>query len=272
MRQWKDTYFCKMEKSLSFKNIKISYTDSGKGPVVVLLHGFLENKRMWKEIVPKVSNTNRVLAIDLLGHGQTDCLGYVHSMELMAEVVLAVLKLLRIRKITIIGHSMGGYVSLALVDKRPEMIRGLCLLNSTSLSDDIERKKLRERANKMVQSNFTNMVRMSFVNLFGEENKAVFAFEIENALNDALKTSLQGYMACQEGMRIRPNRMAVLKNYSFKKLYILGKKDPVLSVEEALEEAKEIQAESVILSGGHMSHIENTNELLIALQKFVKQR
>ena len=272
MRQWKDTYFCKMEKSLSFKNIKISYTDSGKGPVVVLLHGFLENKRMWKEIVPKVSNTNRVLAIDLLGHGQTDCLGYVHSMELMAEVVLAVLKLLRIRKITIIGHSMGGYVSLALVDKRPEMIRGLCLLNSTSLSDDTARKKLRERANKMVQSNFTNMVRMSFVNLFGKENKAAFTFEIENALNDALKTSLQGYMACQEGMRIRPNRMAVLKNNSFKKLYILGKKDPVLSVEEALEEAKEIQAESVILSGGHMSHIENTNELLIALQKFVKQR
>jgi len=234
-----------MEKSLSFKNIKISYTDSGKGPVVVLLHGFLENKRMWKEIVPKVSNTNRVLAIDLLGHGQTDCLGYVHS--------------------------MGGYVSLALADKRPEMIRGLCLLNSTSLSDDIERKKLRERANKMVQSNFTNMVRMSFVNLFGEENKAVFAFEIENALNDALKTSLQGYMACQEGMRIRPNRMAVLKNNSFKKLYILGKKDPVLSVKEALEEAKETQTESVVLSGGHMSHIENTNELLIALQKFVKQ-
>lgn len=272
MRQWKDTYFCKMEKSLSFKNIKISYTDSGKGPVVVLLHGFLENKRMWKEIVPKVSNTNRVLAIDLLGHGQTDCLGYVHSMELMAEVVLAVLKLLRIRKITIIGHSMGGYVSLALADKRPEMIRGLCLLNSTSLSDDTARKKLRERANKMVQSNFTNMVRMSFVNLFGKENKAAFTFEIKNALNDALKTSLQGYMACQEGMRIRPNRMAVLKNNGFKKLYILGKKDPVLSVEEALEEAKEIQAESVILSGGHMSHIENTNELLIALQKFVKQR
>ena len=171
MRQWKDTYFCKMEKSLSFKNIKISYTDSGKGPVVVLLHGFLENKRMWKEIVPEVSNTNRVLAIDLLGHGQTDCLGYVHSMELMADEVLAVLKLLRIRKITIIGHSMGGYVSLALADKRPEMIRGLCLLNSTSLSDDTARKKLRERANKMVQGNFTNMVRMSFVNLFGKEKK-----------------------------------------------------------------------------------------------------
>ena len=137
--------------------------------------------------------------------------------------------------------------------------------------DDIERKKLRERANKMVQSNFTNMVRMSFVNLFGEENKAAFTFEIENALNDALKISLQGYMACQEGMRIRPNRMAVLKNNGFKKLYILGKKDPVLSVKEALEEAKETQTESLVLSGGHMSHIENTNELLIALQKFVKQ-
>ena len=99
-----------MEKSLSFKNTKVSYTDFGKGSVVVLLHGFLENSTMWNAIIPEISKTNRVLAIDLLGHGKTECLGYVHSMETMADAVFEVLKSLRIRKITLIGHSMGGYV------------------------------------------------------------------------------------------------------------------------------------------------------------------
>ena len=66
-------------------------------------------------------------------------------MEIMAEAVAAVLKSLRIRKITLIGHSMGGYVSLALSEKKPEMIRGLCLLNSTATSDDQQREKSYEK-------------------------------------------------------------------------------------------------------------------------------
>lgn len=271
MTSRKDTYFCTMEKWLPFKNTKISYTDSGKGPVVVLLHGFLENKHMWKEVIPIISKNKRVLALDLLGHGQSGCLGYIHSMEIMAEAVSAVLKSLRIRKITLIGHSMGGYVSLALAEKKPEMIRGLCLLNSTANSDHQQRKKLRERANKMVKKSFKNLVRMSFINLFSEESKAVFKKEISSALNEALKTSLQGYVACQEGMRIRSNRGSILKNNNFKKLYILGEKDPVLTIEETLQEANKTQSEVIVLSGGHMSHIENSDELVRVLNTFIRR-
>ena len=98
-----------MQKTHTFKNIPLSYSDDGKGSVVVLLHGFLENSTMWKDLIPVLSKTNRVITIDLLGHGNTPCLGYVHSMELMAEAVEAILKSLRIRKIKLIGHSMGGY-------------------------------------------------------------------------------------------------------------------------------------------------------------------
>jgi len=267
----KDTYFCTMEKSLLFKNTKISYTDSGKGAVVVLLHGFLENKHMWNEIIPEISKNKRVLAIDLLGHGHTECLGYIHPMELMADAVTAVLKTLRIRKITLIGHSMGGYVSLALAEKNRKMIRGLCLLNSTAASDDTSRKKLRERANKMAQINLSNIVRMSFINLFSEKSKKIFNPEIQLALSEALQTSLQGYSACQEGIRIRPNRLSVLKNNHFKKLFILGKKDPVLPVNKGIKEAEETQSETVVLSGGHMSHIENSEELVRVLNIFIRQ-
>lgn len=259
-----------MQNTVSFKNIQLSYSDDGNGSVVVLLHGFLENSTMWKDLIPVLSKTNRVIAIDLLGHGKTACLGYVHSMEIMAEAVETVLKSLRIRKIKLIGHSMGGYVALAFAEKNPSAIKALCLMNSTSLEDDDERKELRARANKMVQTNFKNMVRMSFTNLFGEESRAKYKAEMNLALNEALKTPIQGYIAGQEGMRIRPNRTDFLQKAEFKKLYIIGKKDPVLPFEVFLDEAKKTKSEIIVFNDGHMSHIENKDSLIEALTKFVK--
>ncbi len=265
----KDTYFCKMQKTLSFKNTQLSYSDFGKGSAVVLLHGFLENSTMWNDVIPELSKTNRVIAIDLLGHGKTGCLGYVHSMELMAEAVFAILRSLRLRKIIVVGHSMGGYVALAFAEKHPTMIKGFCLMNSTSLADGPDLKKRRARANKMVQNNFENMVRMSFTNLFGQERRAKYKSEMEAALSEALKTSVQGYIAGQEGMRIRPNRMAVLQKNSFQKLIIIGEKDPVLDYQKSLDEAKKTNSETIIFKDGHMSHIENKGDLIDALKKFV---
>ncbi|WP_298779509.1 alpha/beta hydrolase [uncultured Polaribacter sp.] len=258
-----------MQKSITFKNANISFSDVGKGAAVVLLHGFLENATMWQQIIPEISKRNRVISIDLLGHGKSDCLGYVHSMELFAESVEAVLKHLRIRKCFIIGHSLGGYVALSFAEKNPQKIKGLCLLNSTSNNDDVERKKLRLRANKMIQANFTNMVRMSFTNLFGKESRTRYKEEIKSALQEALQTPIQGYIAGQEGMRLRINRNHVLVNNDFKKLIIIGKKDPVLNFELSLNEAKNTNSEFIIFNDGHMSHIENKNELIVALKRFI---
>ena len=248
----------------------ISFSDTGKGSAVVLLHGFLENNTMWKDVIPVLSKNRRVIAIELLGHGSTEAIGYVHSMELMAEAVEAVLKTLRIRKIALIGHSMGGYVALAFAEKHPEKIKGLCLMNSTSLADDEERKALRARANKMVQNNFKNMVRMSFTNLFSEKSRIAFKPELELALTEALQTSVQGYIACQEGMRIRPNRSSVLRNGDFKKQIIIGKKDSVLDYETSLSEAEEVDAVTAVFDEGHMSHIENKPALIEVLKTFLR--
>ena len=85
-----------MQESISFKNAKIAFSDVGKGTVVVLIHGFLENSSMWNHLIPELSKRNRVITVDLLGHGNSDCLGYVHSMELFASAIEAVLKYLKI--------------------------------------------------------------------------------------------------------------------------------------------------------------------------------
>jgi pimeloyl-ACP methyl ester carboxylesterase len=260
-----------MQKSITFKNANISFSDVGKGTAVVLIHGFLENSTMWDKIIPELSKRNRIITIDLLGHGKTDCLGYVNSMELLAETVATVLKSLRIRKCIMVGHSLGGYVALAFAEKHPQKLRGLCLLNSTSNADDDERKILRERANKMIQTNFTNMVHMSFSNLFGPESKTKYKKELELALTEALKTPIQGYIAAQEGMRVRPNRNHVLLQNDFKKLMIIGKKDPVLDYKSLVVEGEKTNSEVVIFQNGHMSHIEDKAELIVTLKGFVKQ-
>ncbi|WP_309477236.1 alpha/beta hydrolase [Tenacibaculum aquimarinum] len=160
-------------------------------------------------------------------------------MEVMAEAVEAVLKHLKLRRITLIGHSLGGYVALSFAEKNPKKIKGICLMNSTAQADDEERKKLRERANKMVQNSFESMVKMSVANLFSSENIERFSTEIETTKTEALKTSIQGYIATNEGMKERPNREAVLLNSSYKKLMIIGEKDPVLNYTFWLKNAKE---------------------------------
>src|SRR5690606_14377497 len=132
--------------TIHFKNISVNYTDTGKGSAVVLLHGFLENSKMWDDFTGELSKKHRVVTIDLLGHGKTQPLNYVQTMEDNAEMVLAVLHELRIRKAVLVGHSMGGYVALAFADLFPEIVKAVALINSTSKPDNHERKINRDRA------------------------------------------------------------------------------------------------------------------------------
>jgi pimeloyl-ACP methyl ester carboxylesterase len=255
---------------LDYKKANIFYTDQGKGSVIVLIHGFLENSTMWDKIVPELTKRNRVITVDLLGHGKSDCLGYLHSMELFSETVKSVLKHLKIRKFILVGHSLGGYISLTIAKMNPSKIKGLCLLNSTSNEDSKERIKIRIRANKMVHNNFESMVKMSISNLFNQENLLKFKEEINAVKKEALQTSLQGYIAANEGMKNRTNTNVVLAENDFKKLIIVGEKDLVLDLETSKEEAKKTNTELVIFPDGHMSHIENTPELIFTLKSFIK--
>ena len=258
-------------KTIHFKNTPISYTDEGKGTAIVLLHGFLENTKMWDAFVPEFSKKYRIITIDLLGHGNSEPLGYVHSMEDNADVVHAVLSELRIRKAVLVGHSMGGYVALAFAELYPEVVKGLVLLNSTSRADSDERKTNRDRAIKAVKQHYTNFVRLSIANLFSENNRERLADEIEMVKNEAVKTPLQGIVASLEGMKIRKDREVLLHFAPYPILLILGEKDPVLNYDETIEQ---IEGTKVILKtfpDGHMSHIENRDELSVVLNGFFKK-
>ena len=252
-----------------YKNIKISYTSLGKGSVVVLLHGFLENKTMWNKIIPILAKKNRVIAIDILGHGKTANLSYIHTMEDQAIMVKALLTSLKLRRYTIVGHSLGGYIALAIAELYKENSKKIVLLNSTALPDTITKQKNRDRAIAMVKQNKDTFIKIAIPNLFSEKSRIKYKIEIEIVKKEALKTSLQGVIASLEGMKIRKDRTFILKDNSIKKLLIIGKKDPILSYNSLINQTKGTNTKIAIFSNGHMSTIENLKELVWNLKEFI---
>jgi len=257
-------------KKLSYKNIQINYSDTGKGAAIVLLHGFLENSTMWNFFAEQYTKRYRVIAIDLLGHGLTGCLGYVHSMEDMADAVQAVLTELRIRKAIMMGHSMGGYVALAFAELYPDVVKGIVLQNSTTRADSDERKANRDRAVTAVKKDYTCFVSMSIANLFSEENREKFATDIEDLKQQALLTPVQGIVAALEGMKIRKDREVLLHFAPYPVLLVLGQKDQSLVYNEHADQAEGTSAKLVTYPYGHMSHIESRDLLLKETLDFFK--
>lgn len=248
--------------NIKFKGSLFFYTRQGNGKTIVLLHGFLENQSMWEPFLPLLSKKHAIITIDLPGHGKSDCLGYIHSIELMAELVEAVLNHEKITEASFIGHSMGGYVALAFAERHPDMCSEMVLLNSSPKADSKERKENRDRAIALVKKHKDAFLSLAISNLFAESNKEIFALEIESLKKDALKMKAQGIIAALEGMKIRKDRTRLLKRLTFPKTIIAGTLDPIMPVDELKKIAANCECQFITWEGGHMSTIENKDQML----------
>ena len=254
---------------ISYKNGSIFYEVTGNGKPVVFLHGFLEDHTMWGAITSELSINNRVIAIDLLGCGNTDVFEETHTMEMMAEAVHFVLEHLTIAHASFVGHSMGGYVALAFAEMFPEKVEKLCLLTSTPEADSDERRNNRDRAIHAVTQNKGSFVRWSIENLFDPKNRNSLREEIEHAKQQALKTSTEGIVAALKGMKIRKDRTRIFKGLDTNKLMIIGKHDLVLDASDLTALALKLGIPVKVLDGGHMLHIENREEHNKIIKNFV---
>ncbi len=256
--------------NINYKNTTVHYTSVGKGNSIVFLHGFLENLNMWYKISPNFLQSNQVICIDLLGHGKTGNLDNIHSMEEQAYLIKFVLNHLMLRDYILIGHSMGGYISLAFAELFPQNIKGICLMNSTALPDTKEKQKNRERGIEAVKYNADLFVKMAIPNLFTEENQIRFDKDIREITKEALQISKQSIIASLEGMKIRNDRTFILRSESFPVMMIISKKDPALDYQSLLDQVKNTNVHVVEFPDGHMSHIENKTALIESLKKFIQ--
>jgi len=251
-----------MQKFIPYKNIQIAFTAQGKGEAIVLLHGFLENSTMWENVIPTLEKNYQVITIDLLGHGNTERLGYIHTMEEMAQTVSYVLDYLQIGKASFLGHSMGGYVVLAFAELFPTRIQKLLLLNSTPLADSLERVDNRNRAIRLVKQNKDAFISMAITNLFGKESREQLREKINILIKEAQQLPTENIVAAMEGLKTRKDRTHILKNFTGEKIFLAGEEDEIVPLESLLQLAKETSTQLKTFRGGHMTHLEANEELL----------
>lgn len=245
-----------------FNQTPIHYTKNGKGPCVVLLHGFLLSPIIWNELAPLLTKKHQVIVIDLPGHGKSGTIAETHTMELMAEVVNFILVENKINKVSFIGHSMGGYISLAFVEKFPTKVDSLVLLNSTSEEDSPDRKINRDRAVKIIKHNKEVFIKMAIRSLFPEIQQKKYQNFINDLSKNAISFSTEGIIASIKGMKVRKDRTSILKSFKGEKYMISGKEDPVIPFSSSKKVAKLSQTKLLKVSSGHMSINENIDEIV----------
>jgi len=260
-------------RSITYKNSTISYQSEGKGQNLILLHGFLENRNIWNKFSERLSKKYRVIAIDLPGHGKSDMQSDVHTMELMAESVRAVLHYLAIDKAVFVGHSMGGYMALAFADLFPEMIEGLGIFHSHALADTTEGKINRGRAIQVVKDNHKSFISMFIPDLFTKENQVKYTEEIKNLQEQARSISKESVIASLEGMRHRTDKTNVLSKLDVPICFIIGKQDPRTTLDIMLPLISIPKHVEVLMLNdvAHMGYIEDFETTVSFIDGFVSR-
>lgn len=256
---------------IEHRGVPVHYTDKGKGSTIILLHGFLESVSMWNDYSTELSKEYRVICIDLPGHGRSDCIGYVHTMEEMADVIKAVADHLRLKRYHLIGHSMGGYVALAFAEAHPDIPKSTTLFHSTALADSLEKQKDRDRAIELVKRSPESFIKHSLPMLFRSKSRSIYRKEIKKMVEEALKMPIQGVIAALEGMKERNDREVLLHLSPVPFCMIAGKRDSVLPFEKIEPQLKAPRViDRLVTENSHMGFIEDRDLCLETIQYFIR--
>ncbi|MCK4663735.1 MAG: alpha/beta hydrolase [Bacteroidales bacterium] len=257
---------------MEFNNINIRYREKGKGKTIVLLHGYLESLDVWEDFSNELSKNFRVISIDLLGHGQSGIYDETHTMEIMAEFVNFILNKLNVDKCFLVGHSMGGYVTLAFADKYPEKLISFSLFHSSPFADNDEKMANRKREIELIkQGKKQQLININIPKTFADSNLNLFKNEIEKNKSIAANTPDNGIIATLKGMALRTDKQHVLKNSKVPILLIIGKKDNYIPFEVGIKIAGISNSIKPVVfeNSGHMGFIEEKDKAVKIISEFV---
>ncbi len=264
----------KVEKNIEYQGGLLWYDVQGEGRALVLLHGYLEAKEIWDGFSEELAVRYRVIRIDLPGHGRSEILGEVHTMELLAGAVRRVVDHeVPGEKVFLVGHSLGGYVTLAFVEEHLEKLAGFSLFHSHPLADTEEVRQNRQREIALVAAGKKEMIyTVNVPKAFAEENVERFRDEVERALEIAKRTPDEGIQAMLRGMMQRPDRRHLLENAPLPALWILGKGDRYIALErmEKAVHPSERVTRVVLEHSGHMGFIEERQRSLELIARFAE--
>ncbi|PGY08114.1 alpha/beta fold hydrolase [Bacillus sp. AFS031507] len=255
-------------KKVTLQDSTIAYIDKGEGKPIVLLHGFCGSSRYWEHVIPVLSDSCRVIALDLPGHGQSGPLKGSSTIENLADQVKNLLAELNLQEVTMFGHSLGGYITLAFAEKYSNQLNGFSLIHSTAFPDSEEAKKGRlSNIEKVNQSGIYSLIDGLVPKLFSPVNQD------ENYVGAAMEigytTSAEGAIDALNAMKDRPDRNQVLEASTMPVLLIAGEQDQIIPAEKTFSVSRANIKQSIIKDSGHMSMYENPHDLIKEIKDFV---
>ncbi|HRF25910.1 MAG TPA: alpha/beta hydrolase [Ferruginibacter sp.] len=254
-------------KSIQFRGTNIVYKVQGYGVPVLLLHGFGEDSGIWDRQLPILESTCHLIIPDLPGSGSSGLLAGEVGIEDYAECIREVLREESIQSCSMIGHSMGGYITLAFVEKYPELLTSWGLFHSTAYADSDDKKNARRKSiDFILQHGSGAFLDTAIPGLFYDQAKN---HEDINRLISRGSTGFKPEALVQyyEAMIRRQDRTNILREASVPVLWILGQHDQAVPFAQGLQQSYLApQSEVHILrETAHMGMLEQTgltNEIL----------
>jgi pimeloyl-ACP methyl ester carboxylesterase len=251
------------------------YRDEGAGLPVVLLHGFAEDHTVWDIQVEHLKDSCRLIIPDLPGSIRSTPSPQT-SMESMAASVLTILDHEAIDRCVLVGHSMGGYITLAFAEKYPDRLTGFGLFHSTAYPDSEEKKAARRKSNDFIRNNGSApFIRQSTPNLFSAGTRATRPDLVQTMIDRYSSLAPDALIAWYEAMIQRPDRTAVLKESTIPVLFVLGKEDQAVPPEHTLQQSHlpPLSHIHILQHSAHMGMLEEpgrSNNILESFFNFVR--
>jgi len=249
-------------------NQQIYYKDRGSGFPIVLLHGFCENHEIWDGFADELSLNFRVITPDLPGFGKSQLPSTPFSIDDIADQMLVWLQESGIQKSILIGHSLGGYITLAMVRKKVDAFSGIGLFHSTAFADSNEKKANRDKTIDFVLKNGVAPFASTFVQSLFHNVKDKSLTKVSKM---AAATPLETVISYTKAMRDRESSVDFLRSSPIYLLVIAGIHDCIIPVAVSMEFAKLAPklAFQPLEHSGHMGMLEDKQQALHAIRKFV---
>jgi pimeloyl-ACP methyl ester carboxylesterase len=248
----------------------IFFDRRGKGNPVIFLHGFPMHHGVWDDFGDRFKNSNTVITPDLPGFGKSPVLPPGFSLAQVAEQLIQLVLDEALNNCVLIGHSLGGYVALAMAEKRPDLFAGMGLFHSTAYADSADKKQSRNKAIEFVNKNGAKAFATNFITpLFADPNDAA----IEKVKKIAAESSESAVIGYTLAMRDRPDQTKTLKSFKKPTLFLAGDKDPGIPVESIHKQAAVCQNPEIhVLSNvAHMAMFERPEEAATKISTFLSK-
>lgn len=248
--------------------------EDGISEVVVLLHGYCGSSAYWERIVEELEQSVRIIAPDARGHGRSSAPNdEIYSMETYAEDLAELLIKLQIHNAVLLGHSLGGYITLAFAEKYAKKLSAFGLIHSTALPDSDAAKENRDKAvSALEQNGIQPFVDGLIPKLFAPASLEAQQGEVERGKQIGYGTSVQGAIATAKGMKARSGRKHIIEKSELPVLLVAGANDKVIPPESVFAAANGATTKVELGSSGHMGMVEQPKELISAIVSFVNSK